>query len=201
MELTTQIIKKMLKLRDEEQYFNNLFSDPISDTIELSQNIGDERMNTTQHELYTIISLKDNPNLNLDVAQPNNYKTETTLFGNGILCYQKNALNILKSTLAPNEIIVRITVYITRETLLDLCGTKDKDYIKRVYNTITDKSKISTDEELINYVCKKGNREIDVIAFFTMLGSPIFDSSIITDYMDKAFLIKNTNIIVKAEQV
>ena len=201
MDLTTQIIKKMLELRDAEQYFNNLFSDTICDTIELSQNIGDERMHTRQHELYTIISLKDNKNLDLDVAQPNNYKTETTLFGKGILCYQKNALNILKSTLEPNEIIVRITVCITRETLLDLCGTKDKDYIKRVYNTITDKSKISTDEELIDYVCKKGNREVDVIAFFTMIGSPIFDGSIITDYMDKAFLIKNTNIIVKAEQV
>lgn len=209
MDNTVEIIKKMIdtqkRLIEEKDFMDNLLTDIFEDAIiNVSHNMGDAFMNhqkKTQQEVYTVISLKDNPNLNLSVAQPSKYKVEKTSFGTGIVCYRKSALNELKRKLGIDEKIIKITLDINEDTVLDLCGTRDKNYLKQVYNTISDKQQIETDSKFIDYVCKKGNKKVDIVAFFVILGSPLFEGSLITDYMDKGYLIKNANIISKAESV
>ena len=208
MSCTANYLKKMIEFQknkeETEKYMNELINDQTDAIVNISQSIGDEIMSNQhikQMELYTVISLKDNPNLNLEVAQPSKYKVENTFFGKGILCYKKNALKILKSKLEPYENIIKVTININQDTLLNLCETKDKEYIKQVYNTISDKSQISTDADLINYVCIKGNKHVDIIATFMILGSPIYEGSTIADYMDMTFLLRNTKTIIKAEKV
>lgn len=74
--------------------------------FELEDNISMEK---TTKELITVISLKDNPNLNLKVAHPSEYKiTKHPILGTGIIAYNKNAYTILKENLKENEIIISI---------------------------------------------------------------------------------------------
>lgn len=56
-------------------------------------------MEKTTKELITVISLKDNPNLNLDMAHPSEYKvTKHPILGSGLMAYSKNAYPILEKT-------------------------------------------------------------------------------------------------------
>ena len=202
IDCTYEIIKRMLEQNEQIKESEEIFSNDFEDDIIYIKNTNDEDfMNKVTREFYTIISLNDNPTLDLAVAQPSKYKIDSTAIGTGIMCYQKTALDILKQQLEPNERIIKITVDINRASVLDLCKTTNKQRLRKIYKSISDKSIIKSDRDFIDYVCKKGVKKYDMIIGFIALGKPIYTGSIITDYMDKGCVLKNDRVIVKAEAV
>ena len=199
-----KILEQQGQLKEDKETLENLFNGFNEfDTIGISTDMGEIQMQNREtkksYELLTVISLNDNPTLDLSVAQPSKYKVEDTSFGRGIMCYKTNALNILKGTINSHEKIVKIMV--ESNSILNLCGTKSKDYLRKVYSTITDKESIKTDADFLDYVCNKGNHKIEIITGMIVLGKPIYKGSLICDYMDIGFLIKSSQIITKALEV
>ena len=192
--LLKNYVYTMLNLTNQ----NDIISEDFFDMGDESQMQKDSQI---QKELLTVISLKDNPNLNLSVAQPSKYKIEHSNFGQGILCYSKKALDILNTTIKPNEKVIKISIELDSNKCLDLCSTKNKQYLREVYRTIEDKQAIKNDYDFINYVCQKGKYKYDAILYYVILGKPLFAGSIITDYMGQAILIRNSNIIISAEEI
>lgn len=135
------LMKKYIEYMLENQ--NN------DDIIEETLLEGVDAMETK--EFITVISSSDNPNLNLDVAQPYKYKFERKL-GTGIVCYKYNALDILKKNLQKDEMIIKVSVKIDESKVLNLCSYGDKEYLRDIYETITDKSIIQSDTDFIDYV-------------------------------------------------
>lgn len=199
---TYEILKKMIEQNEQIKESEEVFSNDVEDDIIYIENTNDgDFMNNKTQKLYTIISLNDNPTLDLKVAQPSNYKIDSTTIGTGIMCYQKGALDILKKQLKPNERIIRIEVDVNTDRVLSLCGTRDKQYLRKIYKSISNKSIIKSDRDFIDYVCQKGTKNYDIIIGFIALGEPIYKGSVITDYMNKGWVIKNDKVIIKADEL
>ncbi len=195
-----EILEYNKQEKRDEMLFEEIFGDDIisiSDDMEAQYM---EKSTIKEIELLTIISLIDNPNLKLSVAQPSKYKVERTKFGIGIMCYKANALQMLKKQLKSNEKIIKIKIQVSAKDILDLTSS-DKKYLKDVYNTITDKEAIKTDADFIDYVCKNGVRNYSVVSGFYPLGNQLYEGSIIVDYMDRIYLIRNRDIIISAKDI
>ncbi|MBR4026905.1 MAG: hypothetical protein IKJ01_05030 [Lachnospiraceae bacterium] len=134
-----------------------------------------KRANEKNFTLLTVISISDNPTLNLEVAQPSKYKIIKSMFGTGILCYRENAYNILNKKLSKDEKIIKIKIKIPQEEILDLTSSKQKEYLREVYATINNKDKIKTDADFIDYVCKKGKKKFSMIVGITGLVNKMTD--------------------------
>lgn len=201
MKKYVQTILEYNQKREDAELFSNELENDIISISEYMEAEFMEKDSAKVIELLTVISLTDNPTLDLSAAQPSKYKVEHTILGTGIMCYKGNALQILNKQLEPNEKIVKIKVKICKDDILDLCSTRHKKYLRDVYNTITNKEKIKTDTEFMNYVCKKGTTKFSMVTGLYMLGKPLYEGSSIVDYMEKAFLIRNTDIIISAEEM
>ena len=191
----------MLRNFIEKHIANNFSRQTPSIIINSMEDSSMIKNSKIKQEMLTVISMSDNPNLNLKVAKPSKYKIEKTLLGTGIMCYKTNAIEILQNTLNKNEKILRIELDMQRIKALDLCSSKDKQYLKDVYNTITDKTQIESDTDFLDYVCENGVREYTAILGLTVLGGLLFDKSIIADYTDKCLLIKDRSLIVSVKEV
>lgn len=199
-------INALQRNRAESEEFEALFDSPFDDTILVLSDQGEYnamKVKTKEMELFTIISLKDNPKLNLNVAQPCKYKISSNGFATGIMCYKENALELLKKQLQQDEKIIQITVQISEDKVLNLLGYSNKKYLKQVYETISEdvKKQLIADKDFIDYVWKNGKRKIDMIVGMTVLGGSIYPTSAIYDYMDYAFIIKNRDIIKSAKEI
>ena len=198
-DLTEQILRRLIEAHEEKQETEDIFSDPFDDDIiSVCDNMRENFMEDNIIEFITVISLKDNPTLNLSVAQPSKYKISTTSLGTGIMCYQMNALDILRKHIKKDEPIIKITVN-KNVRMLNLCLYRDKQYLKDIYESISDKSIIKTDADFIDYVCNKGIKKYKGVIGFITLGKSIYNGSIIADYMDKGFILIDEKIIKKAE--
>ena len=124
------------------KYIQSIMSNDINVDnldIELLDEAEFEIMNQNNNygikEFLTVISLNDNPNLNLEVAQPCKYKIDKKIT-TGIICYTLDALDVLKGTIKPSEKIVKVGVKTKECKILDLCSYKDKQRLRDVYTTI-----------------------------------------------------------------
>lgn len=205
MSLTVEIISKIINQKKELEETERIFSDFFNDaTISISDDVEDNFMQEQtlkRIELFTVISLTDNPTLNLSVAQPNKYRVEKSVFGKGVMCYTRGALGVLKKQLTKDEKIIKIVIEVETNDILNLCSIKDKQYLRDVYNTIEEKDTIKSDGDFIDYVCSNGVRNYKVVTGFIALGKRLFSDSIITDYMGTGFLLKKRNIIISAEEI
>ena len=156
--------------------------------------IMNQNNNSGIKEFLTVISLNDNPNLNLEVAQPCKYRIDKKIT-TGIICYTLDALDILKENIGPNEKIVKVGVKTKECKILDLCSYKDKQRLKEVYATITNKSVIKSDVEFIDYVCRKSNKRYNAVKTIIALGNVMYDGSNIPDYMGISIILKTENLI------
>lgn len=200
-DLTEQILKGLIEAHEREEETEDIFSDPFDDDIiSIWNDMGEDFMEDNTIELITVISLKDNPTLNLSVAQPSKYKISKTSLGTGIMCYQINALDILRKHIKRDEQIIKVTVD-KNVKILNLCLYRDKQYLKDIYESISDKSIIKTDADFIDYVCNKGKKKYKGVMGFITLGKTIYTDSLIPDYMDKGFILMDEKIIKKAEAV
>lgn len=150
-------------------------------------------------ELLTIISLKDNPTLNLAVAQPSVYKVEESNLGTGILAYSTNELDALRHYIKQDEMIIKIDVSVDISRVLNLYEYRDKEYLRLVHESLN--SQFESDNEFLNRVYIKGNRKFDLVHGTVELGEPLFKDSRITEYMNHGYLILNENIIQRADTV
>ncbi len=150
-------------------------------------------------ELLTVISLTDNPTLNLSVAQPAKYMITKHTMGDGILAYNLNAKDVLLNTIKANEQVIKIQVRIDNDKVLNLCSNDCKQYLREVYKTAN--RKFDSDNAFMNYVSKKSNKRYASVYGIVALGNRLFKNSNIPEYIDKGFLLKSTDIIYKAEKL
>lgn len=189
-------IRAFIEFRENDE-LTDIFDD---DMISLYTEEDIDMNQSKTYEFLTVISLKDNPTLNLSVAQPCKYKREESYIGTGILAYGTNARDILKRNIKPNEKIIKISINVDKNNVLNLCSYRSKEYLRKVYKTAGNKE-FKSDKEFLNYVYKKGTKKIDLVYSILPLGQPIFPDSTIVDYMDKGGLILNEDIIQSAEEV
>lgn len=198
MENPQDIIKAYVDnlLKSKDDILQDLFDEIYS------SNRPEEPMR--EYKLLTVISEKDNPNIefNTTVRQPNYHITENSGLGTGIMCYKENALNILKRTITREQRIVKISIEIQESEILCLTRySKQKEMLKAFYNNLTheEKEHINSDETFINYVCKKSNPKYKAVMGITVLGNKIYPESNIIEYMDTAISLKTEDIITRAE--
>jgi hypothetical protein len=137
-------------IEPESTILQDLFDDDI---IYLDSEKDIQMGQTKIVELLTIISLEDNPNINLSVAQPSKYRLVKSKMGTGIIAYKLNALDILKRDLKSNEKIIKIHINVDDTKVLDLCTYRHKKYLVEVYKTANKKFK--SEKSQFGLVCLK----------------------------------------------
>lgn len=194
---TQDLVKAYISnfIEPESTILQDLFDDDI---IYLDSEEDIQMGQTKIVELLTIISLEDNPNINLSVAQPSKYRLVKSNMGTGIIAYKLNALDILKRDLKSNEKIIKIHINVDDTKVLDLCTYRHKKYLVEVYKTANKKFK--TANEFMNYVYAKGNKKYSLISSIITLGSTLFNELPIPEYIERGYLILNENIIYKATE-
>lgn len=197
MDLVANYIKSYMETNLQNNLFNPFDNDIIS-AMEVTSMDKASIKGKSEQVLLTVISLDDNKNINLSVAQPN-YMISNTSMGTGILAYKSDALNILKRDLKQNEIIIEIHISVDANEILDLCTYRHKEYLKKVHKTAN--KQFISDNEFMDYVHKKGNKKYKLVVGIVAQGKVIFAGSSIPEYINRGFLIIDESIIqsVKAK--